>query len=41
MLLQARFLIFRGKSKNETPDIHTCLLLIKNVKLVENKIEKR
>jgi len=34
-------LIFRCKIKNETPDIHKYLLLIKNAKLVENKIAKK
>jgi len=37
LLLQARFLIFRCKTKNETPDTHMYLLSIKNAKLVENK----
>jgi len=41
VLLQARFLIFRCKIKNETLDIHKYLSLIKNAKLVEYKIAKR
>jgi len=40
-LLQLRFLIFRWKMANQTPNMHIYLLLIKNIKQVEKRIMQK